>query len=108
VTSSGSRRGLAAAGTFVLAAAVNVVTGIMTEQGSTAWWLTLGTLVIVGGALQAWLTLAERTTARQRITGTDIGGAVEQRLTGIGDQSVSDSRLKGGLTQRQDPPPDGG
>ncbi|MGW0563245.1 hypothetical protein ACWDZ4_22200 [Streptomyces sp. NPDC003016] len=105
--STGTRRGWAAAATFALAAAVNVVTGILTQQWSAAWWLTLAVLVIVGGGLQAWVTLGERPTARQRVDNTVVGGSVTQRLTEPGEQSVSDSRLGGGLTQRQGEEADG-
>ena len=105
--SAGARRGWAAAGTFALAAAANVVTGVLTQQWSAAWWITLAVLVIVGGGLQAWVTLAERPAARQRVDNTVVGGSVTQRLAGPGEQSVSDSRLSGRLTQHQSEEADG-
>ncbi len=105
--SAGTRRGWAAAATFVLAAAVNVVTGLLTQQWSAAWWLTLAVLVVVGGGLQAWVTLEARPGVRQRVDNTVVGGSVTQRLAGAGEQSVSDSRLSGGLTQRQGEEADG-
>jgi hypothetical protein len=53
-------RGMAAAGTVVIAAAVNVTTGILTQHWAVAWWMTTVVLVAVGAGAQVWLTLADR------------------------------------------------
>ena len=51
-------RGAAGAGTVVVAAAVNVATGMLTQRWAVAWWAATGVLVVVGGGLQWWLTVA--------------------------------------------------
>ncbi|MEU3050093.1 hypothetical protein ABZ705_26900 [Streptomyces sp. NPDC006984] len=105
--SPSARRAWAAAATFLLAAAVSVVTGVLTQTWSAAWWAALAVLVVVGGGLQAWAALADRPARSQRVSGTVVGGSVEQRLRGDGDQSVTDTRIRGGLAQHQDDGADG-
>ncbi|MFB8119751.1 hypothetical protein ACFC51_28290 [Streptomyces sp. NPDC055962] len=100
--SAAGLRGWAAAGTVLLAAGVNVVTGVLTQEWSAAWWGALAVLVVVGGGLQAWLTFKDGPHAAQRVSGSVVGGSVEQRLHGAGEQSVADTQVHGGLTQRQD------
>lgn len=52
-------RALAAAGSVAIAAAVNVATGVLTQHWATAWWAATAALVVVGGGLQVWLTVAD-------------------------------------------------
>ncbi|GAA1538316.1 hypothetical protein GCM10009678_20790 [Actinomadura kijaniata] len=100
-----ARRGVAAAGTVAVAAAVNVATGMLTQQWALAWWITLAVLVVVGGGLQAWLTLAGSSPPPaggvQRVEGTRVGRDLRQSMAGTGDQSVADSTVRGDLSQTQ-------
>ncbi|MFI7702684.1 hypothetical protein [Nonomuraea sp. NPDC049480] len=57
-------RGMAAAGTVLIAAAVNVATGMLTQRWDVAWWAATGVLVVVGGGLQWWLTYSTGDPAR--------------------------------------------
>jgi hypothetical protein len=51
-------RGAAGAGTVAVAAAVNVATGMLTQHWAVAWWACTAVLVVAGGGLQWWLTVA--------------------------------------------------
>ncbi|MFJ6780374.1 hypothetical protein [Streptomyces yangpuensis] len=102
MTTAGARM-LAAGGTVAVAAAVNVATGMLTQRWTLAWWLCTAVLVVLGGALQAWLTVSERPPARrQEIEDVDVSsGSVAQRMSGPGEQSVRRARIEGGLSQEQ-------
>jgi hypothetical protein len=56
-------RALAAGVSFVLAAAVGVVTALVTAHSSPGLWAALGVIVCVGGALQGAVTVNERRAA---------------------------------------------
>ncbi|MFJ6793510.1 hypothetical protein [Streptomyces sp. NPDC091268] len=101
--STAARRMLAAAGTVAVGAAVNVATGVLTQKWSLAWWLCTAVVVVFGGALQAWLTRADRAAARrQEVEDVDVlGGGLTQRLPGAGEQVVRRARVQGDLTQEQ-------
>jgi hypothetical protein len=75
-------RGTAAAGTVVVAAAVNVTTGMLTQHWVVAWWMATVVLVAVGAGAQVWLTLADRGAPGPSAAGTvrDAGA-----VTGSGD-----------------------
>lgn len=53
------KRAAAAAGTVVIAAAVNVATGMLTQHWALGWFAFTIVLVVIGAAVQAWLTAAE-------------------------------------------------
>jgi hypothetical protein len=65
-------RALAAGVSFVLAAAVGVVTSLVTAHSSPGLWTALGVLVCVGGALQGAVTVNERRAAA-RVTASGAG-----------------------------------
>jgi hypothetical protein len=94
------KRAAAGAGTVVLAAATNIATGVVTQHWALAWWVGVAVLVVLGAALQAWLTVGEREAGRQVVQGTKVGGSIRQIMTGPGEQSVTASET-GDLTQQQ-------
>ncbi|MBW5482444.1 hypothetical protein [Streptomyces bambusae] len=101
MTTTGTRM-LAAGGTVAAAAAVNVATGMLTQKWTLAWWLCTAVLVVVGGALQAWLTVSDRAAARrQEVEDVEAGGGLTQRMPGAGEQVVRRTKIKGDLTQEQ-------
>lgn len=57
------KRGVAAGGTVVFAAAVNIATGVLTQQWAVAWGAATVVLVVLGAALQVWLTVADSAAA---------------------------------------------
>ncbi|WP_030193894.1 hypothetical protein [Streptomyces sp. NRRL S-87] len=103
------RRMLAAAGTVVVGAVVNVTTGMLTQSWSLAWFLCTAVVVVVGAGLQAWLTVAERTAAggvgaarRQQLVDLEVeGGSVTQRMAGPGEQTARRLRVTGDVRQEQ-------
>jgi hypothetical protein len=112
--SRNTKRAIAAGGTFVIAGVVNVATGMLTQEWAVAWLAATAVLLLLGGALQAWVTWSEREDsggqgdgggARGRGTqtthGTRIGGDAEQSMSEPGDQAVTDSKISGSLIQRQ-------
>jgi hypothetical protein len=86
------KRGIAAAATVVIAAAVNVATGMLTQHWAPRWWATTIALVIVGVGAQVWLTVTDATDpADTRATG-DRAVQVGRDNTGIistGDRPTS-------------------
>jgi hypothetical protein len=72
---SGIKRGVAAAGTVVTAAGVNVATGMLTQHWAAAWWAATIVLVVVGVVAQVWLTVADRASAGEESAGGRAGGA---------------------------------
>ncbi|XVQ08248.1 hypothetical protein ACQP1W_37670 [Spirillospora sp. CA-255316] len=117
-----AKRGGAAAGTVAIAAAVNVATGMLTQKWALAWGIAVAVLVVVGGALQAWLTVSgqpprrnsdeesgRRGSGGQSVQGARVGRTLKQSLHGTGEQSVIDSDVGGDLHQTQrHPRVDGG
>lgn len=69
----GARRGIAAAATVVVAAGVNVTTGMLTQHWEMAWWVATGVLVGGGGALQAWLTVRDRSAGPAVVSASGDG-----------------------------------
>jgi hypothetical protein len=71
------KRGAAAGLTVVVAAAVNVATGMLTQQWTWAWWAATIVLVVLGAATQIWLTVAGRDDAGdERGKGVQVTGDV--------------------------------
>jgi hypothetical protein len=87
VMSSPTKRGVAAAGTVVVAAAVNVATGMLTQHWAAAWWAFTLVLIVLGGGLQWWLTVAPRSPAKQVSASGDgaiaSGGAIRDVTTKV-------------------------
>jgi hypothetical protein len=98
---TGGKRAIAGAGTVVLAAASNIATGVVTQHWALAWWIATGVLVLLGGGLQAWLTVSDAAPNRQVIKGTKVSGSIRQVIKGQGEQSVTSSEANGDLTQEQ-------
>ncbi|WP_433258537.1 hypothetical protein ACQPYK_23840 [Streptosporangium sp. CA-135522] len=84
---AGAKRGLAAAGTVLVAAAVNVATGMLTQEWAAAWWAAVAALVVVGGGLAWWLTVAERPAPPSRVSASGPGSVAASG-------SVRDARTK--------------
>ena len=107
---SGTRRGLAAAVTVVLAAATNATVGMLTQHWALAWWLASGVIVIVGAGLQWWLTDTggDKNSTSQQVDRTSVAGSLQQKIHGTGRQSVARSSIFGDLSQIQDSDGDGG
>lgn len=99
--STAAKRATAGAATVVLAAAINIATGVVTQHWALAWWIAVAVLVVLGGALQAWLTVGERDGSRQAVQDTKVGGSIRQVMTGAGEQSVTGSETGGDLRQQQ-------
>jgi len=96
-----AKRAWAAAGTVALAAVVNVATGMLAQHWALAWWAATAVLVVVGGGLQAWLTVAPESADAQRVVRTTVHGSVRQSRAGPGEQAVTGSEVGGDLTQEQ-------
>jgi hypothetical protein len=112
-----AKRMVAAGATVAVAAAVNVATGMLTQKWSLAWWLCTTVLVVVGAALQIWLTRtdglpdgapdpapdpAPAPVRRQALEDTEVeGGSVTQRMPGPGEQVVRRAKVRGDVTQEQ-------
>ncbi|MEU5992050.1 hypothetical protein ABZ806_24030 [Spirillospora sp. NPDC047418] len=101
----GVKRAVAAGGTFVIAGAVNVATGLLIQDWTAALWAATAVLLVLGGALQAWVTWSDRQPSEargtQRVEGTKVGGDALQNMPGPGEQLVSDSEISGSLNQHQ-------
>ncbi|MFB4304720.1 hypothetical protein [Actinomadura sp. GTD37] len=106
----GVKRAVAAGGTFVVAGAVNVATGLLIQDWTAALWVATAVLLVLGGALQASVTWSDRRSSEdredegrgtQRVEGTKVGGDALQSMAGPGEQTVSDSEISGSLNQRQ-------
>jgi hypothetical protein len=96
-------RVFAAVGTLALAALVNIATGELTQHWAVAWWAATAALVVVGGALQAWLTVSER-PRRQSIQNVVATGSIGQHMSADGEQTITDAHATD-VTQRQGPQP---
>lgn len=86
----------------VIAAAIGVVTAIVTTHPSTGLWVSLGALVIVGAVLQAAFTYAEhRQNRRVEASGAAsvaIGGSARGEIR----TRVHDSPLPGAVPAEND------
>lgn len=82
-----------------IAAGVNVTTGMLTQHWTVAWLAATAALVLVGGGLHVLLNDVSFVT--QRIKRTEVGGSVRQRAAGVGEQSVTASRVDKDLDQSQ-------
>jgi hypothetical protein len=85
-------RALAAGVSFVLAAAVGVVTALVTAHSSPGLWAALGVIVCVGGALQGAVTVNERRAGRVSASGAGavaVGGSAAKISTRVGGSQGS-------------------
>ncbi|MCA2224217.1 hypothetical protein [Nonomuraea aurantiaca] len=82
------KRGMAAGFTVVVAAAVNVATGMLTQHWAWAWWAAAIVLVALGAATQIWLTLTERDAGAARGDGVRVTGDVSGIIS-TGERSIN-------------------
>ncbi len=99
---SGAKHWVAGSAAVAVAAGVNVTTGMFTQRWAVAWFAATVVLVVVGGGLDVWLGRRDGPSVTQRVTRTKVSGDIRQRLSNVGDQSVADSEVGGGLDQSQD------
>ncbi|MGV9554234.1 hypothetical protein [Streptomyces sp. NPDC003401] len=95
---------MAAAGSVVVAAAVNVATGMLTQNWTAAWLACTAALVVLGAALAVWQATSGEATPRrrQRARDVEVGGSLGQTMNGPGEQTVRGARIEGDLTMRQE------
>lgn len=74
-----AKRCVAAAMTVVIAAAVNVVTGMLTQHWSAAWWAAGVVLVVAGCGAQASLTLMEQSRGTSGVSASGVGAIAAAR-----------------------------
>lgn len=77
-------RGLLAGASVVVATAAGIVTNVATDQPSLAWWVALGSLVILGVATQVSLTLFESHSPSATAAGAGsiaVGGSTHRSVT---------------------------
>ncbi|MGW4823659.1 hypothetical protein ACWEP4_33110 [Streptomyces sp. NPDC004227] len=93
-----------AACTFLVAAAINVAVGMLTQEWSTKWVACLAILLVVGVLLQVWLTTQDRTNVpRQEAADIDAKEGFEQkRRGGLGEQSANRVKTDGKFIQSQE------
>ena len=82
------KRGVAAGLTVVVAAAVNVTTGMLTQHWAWAWWAATIVLVALGAATQIWLTFAERDAGDERGDAIRVTGNVSGIIS-TGEGSIN-------------------
>jgi hypothetical protein len=78
----------------VAAAASGLVTALVTQRPSPAWWVALGVLVVIGGVLQVLIMIAPRhsPTAAAKGAGAvavagNVTGEIRTRVHGMGGSS---------------------
>ena len=95
-------RVIAAGGSVVIAAAVNVATGMLTQHWAVAWLAATAVLVAIGGGLQIWLTLAGGSAPVRALGDGAIaaGGSVARVSTTVtrSTRRSLDSPAEGGVT----------
>lgn len=91
---------LTVGGTVLVSAAVNVATGMLTQNWTAAWWACSGVLVALNAALAVW---RPREDDRRSQRASDVEAeSGEQTMTGSGEQVVERSTFRGSLIQRMD------
>lgn len=84
---SGTKRAIAASSSILVAAAVNVTTGELTQHWALAWWGATAALVVIGAGTQTWLTIAE---SRATLSANARTGAVNSAtVVAYANQSVN-------------------
>lgn len=97
----GVQRFVGAVGAVVVAAAVNVATGFLTDHRSTAWWVSAAVLLVVGTVVQWWLPVAPEQGRSQRADDNEIDGNLTQAATGPTAQEAHRNNVKGDFRQDQ-------
>lgn len=93
---------LAVGGSVVVAATVNVATGMLTQSWSAAWWACTAALVLLGAGLTVYQTVSDRMEGRRQKIEDVRSGSLEQTMNGPGEQVVRQAQVEGDLSQRQD------
>jgi hypothetical protein len=93
------RRGIAAGGSVLLAAAVNVTTGMLTQHWAVAWWTATAVLVVVGAGLQIWLTLAGSSTPTPVRASGDSAIAAAGSVARVSTRVTRSTERPGGAPQ---------
>jgi hypothetical protein len=86
------KRGIAAAMTVVIAAAVNIATGMLTQHWAARWWATTTALVVIGVGAQVWLTVTDAAKPGDNEATGDRAVRVGRDNTGIvstGDRATN-------------------
>jgi hypothetical protein len=95
-------RAIAAGISVVVAGASGVVTGLVTAHPSRGLWVALGVLVVVGGVIQAVITVAPRRSPAAALgsgavaVGGDVKAEIRTRVQGM-TGSFQDVPDKGGV-----------
>lgn len=94
----------AAAGSVVVAAAVNVATGMLTQNWTAAWGACTGVLVLLAVVLAVWQTRLDGASGwrRQRAQDVESGGSLTMRMSGPGEQVLRGAKVDGDVTQSQE------
>lgn len=98
----GVKRAVAAVGTVVVAAAVNVTTGMLTQHWALAWWAATAAVLVIGGGLQAWLMVKDTPDRVSQVAAKGHGsiaaaGSVRHASTKVAWPSSSGSPGRRGL-----------
>ncbi len=101
-------RAWAVGGSVVLAGAVNVATGMLTQNWSVAWGACAAVLLMISAALAIWHARSEETPSgpgspprRQEVRGVKSGGSVRVTMKGKGVQILRTAKAKGDITAEQ-------
>lgn len=104
-------RAWAVGGSIVLAGAVNVATGMLTQNWSVAWGACAAVLLMISAALAIWHARSGETPSRpgspprrsQEVRGVKSGGSVRLTMNGKGEktQILRTARAKGDITAEQ-------
>ena len=86
--SQGVKRAVAAGGTVVVGAAVNVTTGVLTQHWAAGWWAATVVVVVGGVGLQVWLTFTERPAPKLTVLASGDGA-----IAGAGPITNSSTRV---------------
>lgn len=95
-------RGVVAAGSVVVAAAVNVATGMLTQNWAAAWWACTAVLVLLGALLAVWQAKSGDAASRRQLIRDTESASASQTMSGPGDQVVRGAKIQGDLNQRQE------
>jgi hypothetical protein len=96
-------RALGAGASVVIAAATGLVTNIVTEKPLWGWCIGLGALIIIGVAVQVWLSLGQSSAMQVNATGAgsvaiagSAKGAVRTHVSGSA-QDPSTAKAEQGI-----------
>ncbi|MER6089719.1 hypothetical protein [Streptomyces bluensis] len=102
-------RAWAVGGSVVLAGAVNVATGMLTQNWSVAWGACAAVLLMISAALAIWHARSEETPPGpgsppqrlQDVRGVKSGGSVRLTMNGEGEQILRNAKARGDIITEQ-------